>query len=266
MIPLVIVLVMFGWGVKVFFAQSDPPSNAVEYFVTAKQWMWKVQHPSGKREINELHVPVGQPIKLTMISEDVIHAFFVPAFRIKADVLPGRYTTLWFQATRPGQYHLFCAEYCGTEHSKMGGTVYVMDPADYEAWLAQGPPGSGPGASGEELFASLACVTCHRAGVRARGPNLAGVFGSTVQLADGRTVVADESYVRESILDPKAKVVAGFQPVMPSFQGQVTEDQLLQLVQYVKSLGKEAAASGPAGPAAAGATAAAPTTPGGQGR
>jgi len=264
-IPLVIVLVMFGWGVKVFFAQSDPPSNAVEYFATAKQWMWKFQHPGGKREINELHIPVGQPIKLTMISEDVIHALFVPAFRVKADVLPGRYTTIWFQATKPGQYHLFCAEYCGTEHSKMGGTVYVMEPEDYEAWLAQGPPGTGPGASGEELFTSLACVTCHRPGVRARGPNLHGVFGSKVQLADGRVVVADESYVRESILDPKAKVVAGFQPVMPTFKGQVTEDQLLQLVQYVKSLGKEAPAAQP-GQATAGAPAAAPPTTGGQGQ
>lgn len=238
-IPLVIVLVMFGWGTKVFFTQSRPPADAVEYFATGKQWMWKIQHPSGRREINELHVPVGRPVKLTMISEDVIHSFFVPAFRVKADVLPGRYTTLWFEATQPGEYHLFCAEYCGTEHSLMGGTVYVMEPDEYEAWLAREVvPGGGAAASGEELFAALACETCHREGARARGPSLAGVFGSTVEMADGSTVVADETYLRESILNPQAKVVRGYQPLMPTFAGQVSEDQLLQLIQYIKSQGQ----------------------------
>ena len=249
-IPLVIVLAMFGWGTKVFFTQSRPPADAVEYFATGKQWMWKIQHPSGRREINELHVPVGRPVKLTMISEDVIHSFFVPAFRVKADVLPGRYTTLWFEATKPGEYHLFCAEYCGTEHSLMGGTVYVMEPDEYEAWLAQEPiPGGGAAASGEELFAALACETCHREGSRARGPNLAGVYGSTVELADGSTVVADETYLRESILNPQAKVVRGYQPLMPTFAGQVSEDQLLQLIQFIKSQGT---GSGEAGGGAAG--------------
>ncbi|HUF78946.1 MAG TPA: cytochrome c oxidase subunit II [Thermoanaerobaculia bacterium] len=244
-IPLVIALAMFGWGTKVFFTQSRPPADAVEYFATGKQWMWKIQHPSGRREINELHVPVGRPIKLTMISEDVIHSFFVPAFRVKADVLPGRYTTLWFEATKPGEYHLFCAEYCGTEHSLMGGTVYVMEPDEYEAWLArEAVPGGGAAASGEQLFTALACETCHRTGSRARGPDLIGVFGSRVELADGSTVVADETYLRESILNPAAKVVRGYQPLMPSFQGQVSEDQLLQLIQHIKSLGPRAGQPG----------------------
>jgi cytochrome c oxidase subunit 2 len=237
-IPLAIALVMFGWGAKVFFDQSLPPSDAVEYFATGKQWMWKFQHPTGRREINELHVPVDRPIKLTMISEDVIHSFYVPAFRVKMDVLPGRYTTAWFQATKPGQYHLFCAEYCGTEHSRMGGTVTVMEQDEYEAWLAQeATPGGGGASSGEELFAALACNTCHQGGARSRGPDLAGVYGSQVRLTGGATVVADDDYLRESILTPQAKLVEGYQPLMPTFQGQINEDQLLQLIQYVKTLG-----------------------------
>lgn len=260
-IPLVIALAMFGWGTKVFFEQSVPPTDAVEYFGTGKQWMWKFQHPTGKREINELHVPEGRPIKLTLISEDVIHSFYVPAFRVKMDVLPGRYTTAWFEATKPGQYHLFCAEYCGTEHSLMGGSVYVMEQDDYEAWLAQEPaPGGGAATSGEELFAALACNTCHHEGSRSRGPDLAGVFGSEVRLTGGATVVADEDYLRESILNPQAKVVEGYQPLMPTFQGQVNEDQLLQLIQYIKTLGAGQAAT------AAGPDADAPAAAGGLGR
>ncbi|MFW6175404.1 MAG: cytochrome c oxidase subunit II [Acidobacteriota bacterium] len=240
-VPLVIVLAMFGWGTRVYFDQYRPPPDALEYFATGKQWMWKFQHPTGQREINELHVPVGRPVKITMISEDVIHSLFIPAFRAKADVLPGRYNTVWFEASRPGEYHLFCAEYCGTEHSLMRGTVYAMEPDAYEAWLAREPGAGGPGGevpSGEELFTSLACSTCHREGARARGPNLEGVFGSRVDLAGGGTAVADEAYLRESILDPGAKVVEGYQPLMPTYQGQVTEDQLLQLIQYIKSLGE----------------------------
>lgn len=261
-IPLVIALAMFGWGTKVFFQQSLPPSDAVEYFGTGKQWMWKFQHPTGKREINNLHVPVGRPIKITLISEDVIHSFYVPAFRVKMDVLPGRYTTVWFEATKPGQYHLFCAEYCGTEHSLMGGSVYVMEQDDYEAWLAQEPGvgGGGGATSGEQLFTALACDTCHHEGSRSRGPHLAGVFGSEVRLAGGDTVTADEEYLRESILNPQAKVVEGYQPLMPTFQGQVGEDQLLQLIQYIKTLGPQAStASAP--PAAGG-----PEATGGAGR
>lgn len=242
LIPLALGVVIFVWATVLFFDYDRPPPDALEINVVAKQWMWKFQHPTGQREINELHVPVGRPVKITMISEDVIHSLFIPAFRAKADVLPGRYNTVWFEATRPGEYHLFCAEYCGTEHSLMGGTVYAMEPDAYEAWLAREPgagaPGSGEAPSGEELFTALACTTCHQEGARARGPSLEGLFGSQVDLAGGGTVVADEAYLRESILDPGARVVEGYQPLMPTYQGQVSEDQLLQLIQYIKSLGE----------------------------
>lgn len=237
-IPLVIALAMFVWGTKVFFTIARPPANAVEYFVTGKQWMWKVQHPSGVREINHLHVPTGVPIKLTMTSEDVIHSFFMPAFRVKQDVLPGRYTTVWFEATKPGTYHLFCAEYCGVEHSKMGGWITVMEPNEYEAWLGGGPATKPPVEVGKELFSALACNTCHLAGDTQRGPHLEGLFGSEVALKTGRTVTADETYLRESILNPGAKMVAGFEPLMPTFQGQVSEEQLNALIAYIKSLPK----------------------------
>jgi cytochrome c oxidase subunit 2 len=209
--------------------------------------MWKNQHPTGQREIDELHVPVGQPVKLMMTSEDVIHSFFVPAFRIKEDVLPGRYTTLWFTPTKPGRYHLFCAEYCGTDHSRMIGWVTVMEPEDYQAWLAGGPAPASPAAAGEQLFTQLACSTCHKSEPGGRGPVLAGVFGSKVTLASGEIVTADEDYLRESILNPTAKVVAGFQPIMPSFQGQVSEEGILQLITYIKSLSGEKTASAGAG-------------------
>lgn len=262
-IPLIIALVMFGWGVKVFFAASRPPADAVEYWVTGKQWMWKVQHPEGVREINTLHVPLGQPVKLTMTSEDVIHSFYVPAFRVKADVLPGRYTTVWFRPTKTGRYHLFCAEYCGAEHSVMGGWVVVLGPEEYQRWLATGDAGPTMRASGEELFAQLACNTCHVAGdappaMTPRAPGLNGLFGTRVALAGGRSVTADETYIRESIINPQAKVVAGWQPIMPTFKGQVSEEQLNSLVAYIKTLGAEGGAETPAaddtaaGPAASG--------------
>jgi cytochrome c oxidase subunit 2 len=266
-IPLGICLVMFAWGAKVFFYVYRPPSDAVEYFAVSKQWMWKFQHPEGNREINELHVPVGQSIKMTMTSEDVIHSFYVPAFRMKQDVLPGRYTTTWFKADKPGTYHLFCAEYCGTEHSKMIGRVVVMEPTAYEAWLSGTQPGQSTVASGAQLFQTLACDTCHRpsaVGMVPRAPRLEGLFGRQVKLADGRTLLADENYLRESIVNPGAKIVAGWTPIMPTFQGQVSEEQLVQIIAYVKSLGVDATAS-PAGnagstidPAAASETPVAP--------
>jgi len=261
-IPLAIALTMFVWGTSVFFDLYRPPANAVEYTAIGRQWMWKIQHPEGQREINTLHVPVGQAVKMKLASEDVIHSFYIPAFRIKQDAVPGRYTSIWFQATRPGVYHLFCAEYCGAEHSKMIGSIIVMEPRDYENWLAGGAAGKSMVASGADLFQSLACVTCHRAGDTgrlARGPALEGVYGSQVKLADGRTVTADDDYLRESILNPTAKVVAGFDPVMPTFQGQVSEEQLSQLIDYVKSLGATAGTG--AAPAAASAAATAPGTP-----
>jgi cytochrome c oxidase subunit 2 len=249
-IPFIILMVMFAWGAKVFFHLSRPPKNAVEYYAVGKQWMWKFQHPEGNREINELHVPLGLPVKLTMTSEDVIHSFFVPAFRVKADVIPGRYSTVWFEATKAGTYQLFCTEYCGAEHSRMIGRVTVMEPAAYQAWLTGGSSGQTLAASGEQLFSSLACNTCHRADTAVRGPILAGLFGSRVRLHDGSTVVADDDYLRESILVPGEKIVAGYQPVMPTFKGQVTEEQLLALLRYIKDLGpaRQASAAGATSP------------------
>ena len=234
-IPLGVFMVIFAWGAVVYFKSRTPPRDATEVYVVAKQWMWKLEHAEGQREINELHVPVGRDVKLIMTSQDVIHSFFVPAFRMKQDVLPGRYTVAWFRATKAGTYHLFCTQYCGTQHSGMIGSIIVQEPAQYEAWMSGGT--TGPlSATGEKIFAELGCVTCHRTDSQGRGPNLQGVFGKPVLLQDGRTVVADENYIRESILDPGAKVVNGFKPVMPTFQGLVSEEQLNALVAYVKSM------------------------------
>jgi cytochrome c oxidase subunit 2 len=235
-VPFLITMVIFFWGASVFFAMARPPDETLNIYVVGKQWMWKFQHLDGQREINELHVPVGRAVKLIMTSEDVIHDLFVPAFRMKADVLPGRYTTIWFHATKPGRYHLFCAEYCGTKHSGMIGQVVVMDPTEYQAWLSGGGPEGSLAEGGAKLFASLACNTCHRPDAQGRGPVLEGLFGKTVTLQSGETVTVDEAYVRESILNPSAKQAAGFQPIMPTFQGLVTEEQLLELIEYVKSL------------------------------
>jgi len=236
-IPLLISMVIFAWGAKLYFQMYQPPKEALEIFVTGKQWMWRVQHPDGQREINQLHLPLGRRIKLTMTSEDVIHSYYIPAFRTKADVIPGRYSMIWFEPIKVGTFHLFCAEYCGTNHSKMGGDVVVMEPADYQAWLGGGTREESPTAAGGKLFSSLACITCHMDENRGRGPTLAGVFGSQVTLDNGTTITADEAYVRESILTPTVKVVKGYTPIMPSFQGQVSEEQILQLISYIKSIG-----------------------------
>jgi cytochrome c oxidase subunit II len=236
-IPFLIAMTMFAWGARVYFAQYKAPADAVEIYVVGKQWMWKLQHATGQREINQLHVPVGRKIKLIMTSEDVIHDFFVPAFRTKADVVPGKYTTLWFEATTPGTYHLFCAEYCGMNHSGMTGSVVVMEPREFDNWLSGNTGTSTPAAAGQQLFQSLGCSSCHGAnGEGGRGPVLAGVFGQKTQLDNGQSQTVDEAYIRESILNPQAKIVAGFGPIMPTFQGQVSEDQLVQLVAFIKSL------------------------------
>ena len=236
-IPLMIAMTIFTWGASLYFALYRPPRDAIEIFVVGKQWMWKFQHTEGLREINELHVPVGAKVKLTMTTEDVIHAFAVPAFRIRSDVVPGRYTYLWFEATRTGRFHLFCTEYCGTNHSGMTGWVVVQDPTEYQAWLSGGTSES-PAAQGEKLFQSLGCASCHKMDVQGRGPMLAGLFGKPQKLDNGQEVVADEAYIRESILDPQNKRVLGFGSVlMPSFRGQVTEEQILQLIAYIRSLG-----------------------------
>src|SRR5437762_1684990 len=235
-IPLGVFMVIFAWGAVVYFKERTPPRDASEVYVVAKQWMWKLQHAEGQREINSLHIPVGRDVKLIMTSQDVIHSFFVPAFRQKQDVLPGRYTVTWFHPTKAGTYHLFCAEYCGTQHSGMIGDIVVLEPAQYEAWLSGGGAAGSMASNGQNMFLQLGCSTCHRSDMQGRGPNLVGLFGRQVQLEDGRTVIADENYIRESILNPAAKVVSGFKPIMPVFQGMVSEEQLNALVAYVKSL------------------------------
>jgi cytochrome c oxidase subunit 2 len=235
-IPLGLALVMFFWGASAFFPNNRAPADSLDVYVVARQWMWKLQHSEGPSEINELHVPVGRSIRLLMTSQDVIHSFYVPAFRLKQDVLPGRYTTLWFRTTRPGEFALYCAEYCGTKHSAMGGRVVVLSPEDYQRWLESGRSQSSTVARGMRLFLSLGCADCHRDAPDARGPSLTGLLGSRVLLQDGREIVADESYLRESILDPAARLVAGYQPLMPVFRGRISEEDLLYLVAYLRSL------------------------------
>ena len=238
-VPLLFFIWFFLWGASVYFDGYRPPKDAEEVYTVAKQWMWKFQHLDGQKEINTLHVPVGRDIVLNMVSQDVIHSFFVPAFRIKADVLPGRYTHVWFHATKPGTYHLFCAEYCGTLHSGMVGSVVVMTPAEYQSWLSGGGASGSLAQTGEKLFQDLGCITCHRGDAQARAPNLSGLYGHQVKLSDGRTIVADDGYLRESILNPSAKVVAGFQPIMPNFQAQLSEEGVISLLAYIKSMGSQ---------------------------
>jgi cytochrome c oxidase subunit 2 len=236
-IPFIIAMSMFAWGAQIYFENSRPPKNANEIYVVGKQWMWKIQHSTGQREINELHVPVGRKIKLIMTAEDTIHDFFIPAFRIKADVLPGKYTTQWFEATQAGTYHLFCAEYCGMNHSGMIGSVIVMQPSEFDNWLSGNAGQQSPAVAGQQLYQSLGCVTCHGAnGEGGRGPALVSLFGRKIDLTNGQSLTADEAYVRESIENPQAKIVAGFGPIMPTFQGQVTPEQLIQLMSFIKSL------------------------------
>ena len=238
-VPFGITMVLFFWGASIFLDQTQPPVGAIDIAVVGRQWMWKLQHPEGQREIDELHVPVGRPVKLTMTSEDVIHSFFVPEFRMKMDVVPGRYTTAWFEATKEGEYPIRCSQYCGAQHSGMLGRVIAMTPADYQQWLGGGATGVSAAQAGQNLFQRLGCATCHKSEGGSQGPSLAGLFGKTVKLQDGKSAVADEGYIRESILDPQAKIVAGFQPVMPTFKGLVSEEGILQLIAYIKSLSQQ---------------------------
>lgn len=233
-IPLLIAFGIFGWAAKVYFDLKTPPDDALEIYVVGKQWMWKIQHPNGVREIDELHIPLGRTVKLTMTSQDVIHSFFIPAFRVKQDVLPGRYTSEWFKATKVGEYHLFCAEYCGTSHSGMVGKVVVMEPLEYERWLLQGVARESMAASGELLYTKLSCGTCHKSGGRA--PDLAGLFNRQVQLEGGGEVTADREYIRESIINPMAKIVKGYPRMMPTYRTQLTEDQVNEVIEYIKSM------------------------------
>jgi cytochrome c oxidase subunit II len=234
-IPLGIALTMFVWSARVYFDMVRPPDDALEVYVVGRQWMWKLQHPDGQREINELHVPVGQPVKLILTSEDVIHSFFIPDFRIKQDAVPGRYTYIWFEATKPGTYRLYCAEYCGTNHSRMIGWVHVQEAAEHQRWLSERADLS-LALRGRQRFLQFQCVTCHTGDSQARAPNLEVLYNRPVHLQDGRTVIADENYLRESILNPRAKVVAGYEPIMPTFQGVVKEDELLELLAFIKAL------------------------------
>ena len=233
--PLGIFAVLFAWGGQVYFSAISAPTDATPIYVVAKQWMWKVQHPEGQREINTLHVPVGRPIKLLMISEDVIHSFFVPAFRVHMDVLPQRFTSVWFQATEPGEYHLFCSQYCGTDHAGMVGHVIAMDPAEYEHWLNFGAEGS-LALEGRKLFLKYRCLSCHSADAGARGPVLENLFGKIVALENGKTARADHEYLRNAILHPSAEVVAGYRDIMPPFDGQLSEEQVVALIAFIQSL------------------------------
>jgi cytochrome c oxidase subunit 2 len=235
-VPFFIFLVMFFWGAWIYTDTAMPPVGAAEVYIVGKQWMWKMQHPDGHREINELHLPVGQPVKVTLTSEDVIHDLAIPAFRQKLDVVPGRYVSTWFSPTRMGRYHLFCSQYCGTNHAGMVGSVVVMDPTEYVEWQASHAEGS-LALAGRKLFLKLQCVTCHSADSRARAPVLENLYGQRVVLREGRTVIADDSYLRESILQPRAKIVQGWDPIMPTFQGQVSEEDLIALIAFIKALG-----------------------------
>jgi cytochrome c oxidase subunit 2 len=236
-VPAILALTMFAGGAVIYVDYRRAPMDTLDIYVIGKQWMWKAQQPTGLKEINELHVPVGRNVKLILASEDVIHDFSVPAFRVKMDAVPGHYNTMWFRPTKAGRYHFFCSQYCGTNHALMGGWVTVMEPSDYAAWLSgSSDANANPIAAGEKLFAEKACSTCHLGDGKGRAPSLHGVYEAKVLLADGSTVTADDAYIRESILDPKAKIVAGYQPLMPTFQGQMTEEQILSLTAYIKSL------------------------------
>jgi cytochrome c oxidase subunit 2 len=244
--PLGIFMVIFVWGATVYFGAYRAPDDSTVIYVIGKQWMWKLQHPEGQREINELHVPYGQPFKLMLTSEDVIHSFFVPEFRIHMDALPGRYTSVWFHATQPGTYNLFCSQYCGTNHAGMIGHVIVMEPADYQNWLHLHAEGS-LALEGRKVFLKYRCISCHSADENARAPVLEELFGKTVHYhlpgetaptQNWRTVTADENYIRESILEPAAKIVAGHENIMPTFKGQVSEEEIISLIAFIKSLGR----------------------------
>jgi len=242
--PFLVTMGLFVWASGIYYNIYRAPREALEIYVVAKQWMWKMQHVDGKREINELHVPVGRKVKLTMTTEDVIHSFYVPAFRIKMDVVPGKYSTLWFEATKPGRYHLFCAEYCGTNHSTMRGWVQVMEPVEFQQWLSQAGTGPSMAEQGERLFVQYHCAGCHRGSQIVHAPQLEGVYGRPVPIQQGRDVqftLADERYIRDSILRPKQEVVAGYEPVMPSFEGQISEQDLLRIIAYIKSIGAKEA-------------------------
>ncbi len=238
-IPFLLSMIFFVWAAHLYYAERTPPDGALEVAVVAKQWMWKFQHPGGQREIDELHVPTGQPVRLTMTSQDVIHSLFLPELRLKMDVLPDRYTGIWFQADRPGTYALRCTQFCGTDHARMGGRFIVQEPRDYEAWLHSSAADGTLAQEGERLFRRLGCSGCHGASSAVHAPDLAGIYGTQQPLSDGTFALADDNYIRDSILLPTRQVVAGYEPIMPSFAGKVSEEDILRLIAYVKSLPRE---------------------------
>jgi cytochrome c oxidase subunit II len=238
-IPTIICAVIFIWASTLYVRNSRPPAASSEIYVIGKQWMWHIQHPEGVREINELHVPVDTPIKVVMTSQDVIHDFYIPAFRVKKDVLPGRYTSIWFEATKVGTYHLYCAQYCGAEHSEMTGWVYVMNPNDYATWLAANSQTESMAQAGQKLFSQFSCTSCHVADGSGRGPSLVGLYGKPEKLSNGETKVVDETLVRQAIVTPNSVTLPGYLPIMPTYKGQINEEQVLQLIAYVQSLGSQ---------------------------
>ncbi|MGB7548514.1 MAG: cytochrome c oxidase subunit II [Terracidiphilus sp.] len=238
-IPLGLFLVMFVWGALIYFRVFTPPANAMNIYVVGKQWMWKAEHPGGQHEINSLHVPEGRAVQLTLISQDVFHSFSIPAFRVKREAIPGRYTTVWFEATMPGTYHLFCSQYCGTDHSQMIGDVVVMTQEDYRKWLASSTSGASLAQNGERLFASLSCAACHNTRPDARGPSLANVYGSKLTLSTGQAITADDAYLRQAILNPSQHITQGYAPIMPTYQGQISEEGVIALVEYIKNLNSD---------------------------
>jgi cytochrome c oxidase subunit 2 len=235
-IPLALFMVCFVWGALLYFRIYNPPTNAMNIYIVGKQWMWKAEHPGGQHEINALHIPVDRDVQLTMISQDVFHSFSIPAFRVKREVIPGRYSTVWFRPTQAGTYHLFCTQYCGTLHSSMIGEIVVMQPDDYQKWVTGSTSGQSLAQNGERLYASLGCNSCHSGTAGARGPNLAGIYRSKVTLEGGRSVTADDEFLRGSILNPTTHQMAGYSPIMPTYQGQVSEEGLIDLVEYIKTL------------------------------
>jgi cytochrome c oxidase subunit II len=237
--PLLVGLGFFSWGAILYYQIERPPSNALQVQVVAKQWMWKLQHAEGKKEINELHVPLDRDVSLTMTSQDVIHSFFVPAFRVKQDVVPGRYTTEWFHPTRLGEYHLFCAEYCGTNHSRMIGRIVVMEPAEYQQWLTSGESGESIALEGRRLFRDRGCSGCHEGSKTIHAPPLEGVYGKQVPLASGEIVTADDQYLRDSILLPGKQISAGYENIMPSFTGHISEGEIMKIIAYLKTTSQE---------------------------
>src|SRR5580692_8607146 len=269
-IPLGLFLIMFVWGSLIYFRVYTPPANAMNIYVVGKQWMWKAEHPGGQHEIDSLHVPTGRAVQLTIISQDVFHSFSIPAFRVKREAIPGRYSTVWFEPTVPGTYHLFCTQYCGMNHSHMIGEVVVLTPKDYQKWLDGSTSGMSLAQNGERLFASLSCAACHNTRPDARGPSLANVYGSKLNLTNGQQIVADDAYLREAILNPSQHITQGYAPIMPTYQGQISEEGVIDLVEYIKNLDsdyrvQQSTATTTLLPEGEGKTAKAPATQGAQG-